>query len=264
MSTNCKTTNRTPGLDLREHILVPQPFDPAGLHQLKSATPARIGIWRAGPRYKTASLLRFWADHAAAQDAVFSDVSDTLLGDLGLFTVQTRATSRHEHLAHPDLGRRLCAEAVAIIRERCQPQSPVQIVLSDGLSSAAIEANAGAILPALIDALDTQGLKVGTPFFVKYGRERVEDEIGEILGATVVCMLIGERPGLATAESMSAYIIYRPTLRSIESDRTVVSNIHRHGLPPVEAGAHVASLVKKMIEFQASGTKLADLLGSTG
>ena len=97
---------------------------------------------------------------------------------------------------------------------------------------------------------------MGTPFFVKYGRVGVMDEISEITGAEVTCTLIGERPGLITAESMSAYIAYKATVGMPEARRTVVSNIHRNGTIPAEAGAHIADIIKIMLEKKASGTDL--------
>jgi len=97
---------------------------------------------------------------------------------------------------------------------------------------------------------------MGKPFFVKYGRVAVMDDIGELLEPTVLVELIGERPGLVTAKSMSAYMCYRPNKDTIESDRTLVSNIHDGGMPAVEAGAHVASIAKKIYDAKASGLKL--------
>ena len=128
--------------------------------------------------------------------------------------------------------------------------------MSDGLSSKAIEANTKDVLPAIIQGLQTYGIDVGTPFFVKYGRVGAMDVISEETGADVTCVLIGERPGLVTAESMSAYIAYKGTVGMPEARRTVVSNIHKGGTPPVEAGAHIAEIIKKMLEKKASGLDL--------
>ncbi|HOC25630.1 MAG TPA: ethanolamine ammonia-lyase light chain EutC, partial [bacterium] len=113
------------------------------------------------------------------------------------------------------------------------------------------------ILPPLVKGFESAGLKVGTPFFVKYGRVKVEDEIGEHLQADVVVLLIGERPGLGQSESMSAYMVYRPAVATtVESDRTVISNIHKLGTPPVEASAVIVDTVKKMIAQKTSGINL--------
>lgn len=107
-----------------------------------------------------------------------------------------------------------------------------------------------------IEGLDRYGIQVGNPFFVKYGRVPAEDEIAEITGAEVIVSLIGERPGLVTAESMSAYMAYKPTVGMPEARRTVVSNIHKGGTPPVEAGAYIADIIKLMLDKKASGLDL--------
>lgn len=145
---------------------------------------------------------------------------------------------------------------MATIKEKCKKNPTVQIYVSDGLSSAAVAANIPDLLPAILQGLQNYKIDVGTPFFVKYGRVGVMDEISEITGAEVTCTLIGERPGLITAESMSAYIAYKATVGMPEARRTVVSNIHRNGTIPAEAGAHIADIIKIMLEKKASGTDL--------
>ncbi|RAP31204.1 Ethanolamine ammonia-lyase light chain [Brevibacillus laterosporus] len=243
-------------IDLKKQLLVPNPLDAKGYLKMKERTPARLGIWRAGPRYKTETILRFRADHAAAQDAVFSNVDEQFLKDMNLFTVQTLCKDKDEYLTRPDLGRKISDEGLQKIKENCQKQPQVQIFVSDGLSSAAVEANARDILPAIIQGLEGYKIQVGTPFFVKLGRVGAMDQISEIVGADVTCVLIGERPGLVTAESMSAYIAYKATINMPEARRTVISNIHKGGTPSVEAGAHIAELIKTMLEKKASGIDL--------
>ena len=127
---------------------------------------------------------------------------------------------------------------------------------SDGLSSAAIEANLEKILPVLTEGLQAKGLTVGTPFYMRFGRVAAEDQVAEVLGAKVVCVLIGERPGLATAESMSAYIVYNSYVGIPEAKRTVVSNIHKDGLTAVEAGAYITEVIQQILDRKASGVDL--------
>ncbi|SMC36006.1 ethanolamine ammonia-lyase subunit EutC [Sporomusa malonica] len=239
-----------------DEILVDQPFNLDAIKAMKKATTARIGIGRAGARPKTASWLKLLADHAVAQDAVFMDVSEDFLKRMNLFSVQTAVANKEEFLTRPDLGRRLSDEAVQTLLQRCEKGVQVQILVVDGLSSTAIEANVADILPALSQGLKAAGIKVGTPFFVKYGRVGVQDEIAKLLNAEVIISLIGERPGLGTAESLSAYTIYRPNEKTVEADRTVVSNIHRGGIPPAEAGAHLVDLLKQILHAEASGVSL--------
>jgi len=243
-------------LDLTEWSSIPNPEDPEGLARLKKTAPARIGVWRAGTRPTVDTWLRFRIDLAAAKDAVLQEVEHETIEKLGLFTVQTTATSKDEYLTRPDYGRKLSEEARAALLENCEKGVDVQLVVADGLSSSAIDANALDFIPAFEAAIKNYGLKMGTPFFVKYGRVALMDDIGELLGPTVVVELVGERPGLVTAKSMSAYMCYKPNKETIESDRTLVSNIHDGGMPAAEAGAHVASIVKKIYDAKASGLKL--------
>ncbi len=246
---------------LEDWCLVPNPVDPEGLRRIKSTTPARIGMWRAGPRYKLEPWLRFRMDLAAAKDAVMKEVDPKLIEELGLFTVQTLVRDKDEYLTRPDLGRKLSPEAKEKILSSCQRSPQVQMIVVDGLSSTAIEANARDFIPSFLHAIKGYGLSVGTPFFVRFGRVAVMDEVGELLSPDVVVELVGERPGLVTAKSMSVYMCYRPNRDTIESDRTLVSNIHDGGLPAVEAGAHVASIVKRIYDAKASGVKLATMQG---
>lgn len=201
-------------------------------------------------------MLRFRADHASAVDAVYTDVSEDFLKANNLFTVKTRCNSKDEYITRPDLGRRLDEESVAILKEKVKKSPKVQVFVADGLSSTAIEKNIEDTLPALLNGLKSYGIETGTPFFLKYGRVGAADEVSEIVDAEVTCVLIGERPGLATAESMSAYITYRGYIGIAEAKRTVVSNIHKNGTPAAEAGAHIAHIIKKILEAKASGQDL--------
>lgn len=242
--------------DIREQYLVEHPEHGEEYAELKLNAPCRLGIGKAGARYKTLPQLQVRAAHSAAQDAVFSDVDDAFIESQGLFIVQTRCDSKDTYLTRPDLGRRLSKEGAEIVRERCKKNPTVQIYVSDGLSSAAVAANIPDVLPALMQGLQSAKIDVGTPFFVRYGRVGVMDEISEITGAEVTCVLIGERPGLITAESMSAYIAYKATIGMPEARRTVLSNIHRNGTNPAEAGAHIADIIQLMLEKKVSGTEL--------
>ncbi len=243
-------------IDLRRQCLVPAPADAEALMAMKLTTPARIGVWRAGPRYKTETLLRFRADHAAAQDAVFSNVSDEFLAANGLETIQTECASKDQFLTRPDLGRQFGAEAKDAMKRIAGPSPKVLVYVSDGLSSTAVETNAMDTLKMIGQGLERQGVKLAKPFFVKYGRVPAMDVVSEATGADVVCVLLGERPGLVTAESMSAYITYKGTVGMPEAKRTVVSNIHAGGTPAVEAGGYIADIVKLMLEKKISGIDL--------
>ena len=243
-------------VDIRTQYLVENPEHGEAFAELKFNAPCRLGIGKAGARYKTAPQLQFRAAHSAAQDAVFNDVDEEFVKSLNLPIVQTQCANKDIYLTRPDLGRKLAPEAVAEVKALNKKTPTVQIYVSDGLSCAAVNANIPDLLPALLQGLANYKIDVGTPFFVKYGRVGVMDEISEITGADVTCTLIGERPGLITAESMSAYIAYKATVGMPEARRTVVSNIHRNGTIPAEAGAHIAEIIKIMLEKKASGTDL--------
>ena len=243
-------------MDIKKQYLVDNPRHKEEFYELKQFAPARLGIGRAGARYKTLPMLEFRAAHSAAQDAVFSAVDLEFVEKMKLFVVRSMCNSKDEYLTRPDLGRKLSPEGAAMIKEKCEKNPTVEVFVSDGLSSAAVTENIADLLPALMQGLQSYGIKVGTPFFVEYGRVALEDEVTELTGATVTCDLIGERPGLITAGSMSAYITYKGTVGMPEARRTVISNIHKDGTPPVEAGAHIAEVIKIMLEKKASGTDL--------
>lgn len=236
--------------------LLENPADPEALERMLKRTTARIGVGKSGPRLKTRTLLALRADHAQARDAVMKDVDPKVLESAGLFSVQTLCEDKNTYITRPDLGRKLNPEAVQTLQQRCIRNPDVQIYISDGLSSTAVEANVNKILPVITEALQAKGLKVGTPFYLRFGRVGAQEHISETLGAKVVCVLLGERPGLATAESMSAYITYNAYVGMPESKRTVVSNIHKNGTAAVEAGAYIAEVIAKILEQKASGVDL--------
>ena len=249
-------------LDLRKLYLVENGRDPEKFRKMKERTPARLGSGRAGPRYKTLTALRFRADHAAAQDAVFSQVPEDFAEKNGMTEVQTRCRDKDEYLTRPDHGRCFDEDNRKKIRTAIPGTPKVQLVIGDGLSSAAVTANAMDCLAAIREGLQLRGIDPGMPIFVRYCRVGAGDAIGDITGCELVCMLVGERPGLVTDKSMSAYITYRPHTGVSESARTVVSNIHAQGTPAVEAGAHIAGLLETILKKQVSGVGL-HMEGST-
>ena len=243
-------------LDLRKLYLTVNAADKAAFAKLKEKTPARLGAGRAGPRYKTLTMLRFRADHAAAQDAVFSQVPEAFAPQNGMTEVKTCCNSKDEYLTRPDLGRRFDEENQKKLRAAVPGSPRVLLLIGDGLSSAAILANAMDCAAAIRDGLKLKGIETGTPVFVRYCRVGAGDAAGDVTGCELVCMLVGERPGLVTDKSMSCYITYKPRTGVSESSRTVVSNIHAQGTPAVEAGAHVAELIDTILKKKVSGVGL--------
>jgi len=243
-------------LDLRKLYLTENAADAESFKRLKLKTPARLGCGKAGPRYKTLTMLRFRADHAAAQDSVFSEVDTEFAKEHDLLPTKTRCDSKDEYLTRPDLGRCFDEHNAKAIKGVIDTPPRVQVVIGDGLSSAAITANAIDCLAAIRDGLKLKGIDLGKVIFVKYCRVGAGDAIGDITGCELVCMLVGERPGLVTDKSMSAYITYKPHTGVSESSRTVVSNIHAQGTPAVEAGAHIAELIDTILKRKVSGVGL--------
>ncbi|OQS37126.1 ethanolamine ammonia-lyase subunit EutC [Chromobacterium haemolyticum] len=226
------------------------------LAEFRANTAARVCTGRAGPRPRTTALLRFLADHSRSKDTVLKEVPQPWVEEKGLLELQSEIDNKDQYLTRPDMGRRLNEASLQLLKTRCKQRPQVQVVVSDGLSTDAVTANFDEILPPLLKGLESAGLDVGTPFFVRYGRVKVEDQVGETLGAQVVILLVGERPGLGQSESLSCYMVYAPNAATVEADRTCLSNIHRGGTPPVEAAAVIVDLAKRMLEKKASGMAL--------
>jgi ethanolamine ammonia-lyase small subunit len=237
---------------------IPQPLDAEGLAALMECTSARIGVGRAGPRPRSASLRLFQCDLAVTKDALAREVDPGLLAEHGLFSVDTRIEGgKEQYLLRPDLGRQLSDQARSTVAERCVKSPDVQICVGDGLSAQAVEVNLAKILPVLRAGCATAGLTMGTPFFIRHCRVGVMNDIGELLEPRVLILLIGERPGLGRADSMSAYMAYRPRPGHTDAERDVICNIFDGGgANPLEAGAYALRLAQTMLRRQASGVKL--------
>lgn len=226
-------------------------------------TPARVGVGRVGTRPPTEAWLKFRLDHALARDAVESELSREFLDDFArskkLPVIQSLAESRDDYVLFPQKGKRTADSTIKKLVEDLPRHKDVQIVISDGLSARAVEANVPDLLPMLEHGFALENISSGRPVFVNYGRVAVADAIVNALQGTVGINLVGERPGLSSAESLSAYITYKPGPHTISSDRTVVSNIHSRGTPPVEAGAFIVKLVMRILKHKLSGVRLQQL-----
>jgi ethanolamine ammonia-lyase small subunit len=233
---------------------------------VRARTPARILTGRAGPSYRTATQLELRLDHAAALDAVHAeidlerDLGRDFVGHWGLFEVATEAAGKAEFLMRPDLGRRLSTTARGEIARRCPIEADVQVVIGDGLSAAAVVAQVPSLLPRLEEGARRRGWSFGQPFCVRYCRVGVLNDIGEVLQPQMVVLLIGERPGLATAESLSAYLAYRPRAGHTDARRNLVSNIHARGVSPATAADRILGLADRMIRLQTSGVAVKEEL----
>ena len=230
---------------------------------LSKFTPARINVGKAGNRPRTSTWLQFRADHALAKDAVSSNFSESFLQNFAaqyeLPIMETLAKSREEFLLNPPLGKKTSNDILEAVLKQLPKGKDVLIVISDGLSSHAVEENLPDLYPMLLDGFAQAGISTGTGLIVKQGRVAIADQIAHGAGAKVALNLIGERPGLSTASSLSAYITYMPGPQTISSDRTVISNIHKGGTPAVEAGAFIVKTIARILEKKASGVRLQAL-----
>lgn len=242
-----------------------QPPDlPALMQAIRARTPARLFVGRAGPAYRTATQLQLRQDHAAALDAVHAELD--LERNFGrpfverwrLFEVATQAGSKGEFLMRPDLGRRFNDTARTDIVRHCPPGADLQVVIGDGLSAAAVAAQVPALLPVLVEEAHQQGWQFGRPFVVRHCRVGVLNDIGDLLDPAVVVLLIGERPGLATAESLSAYLAYRPRPGHTDAQRNLISNIHARGVQPEDAARRLRALAEKLRRLQTSGVSVKE------
>jgi ethanolamine ammonia-lyase small subunit len=239
--------------------------DPADLIEtVRNRTPARLLVGRAGPAYRTKTQLDLRRDHAAALDAVEAeldlvrDLGSDLIDNFLLFGAQTRAASKAEYLMRPDLGRRLSDDSRDRICHRCPTGRDLQVVIGDGLSAPAVAAQVPRLLPLLYQGVASLGWSFGRPFVVRYCRVGVLNDIGELLNPEIVVLLIGERPGLATAESLSAYLAFRPRPGHTDAQRNLISNVHSRGVSPEQAAARVLALAEKMKRLQTSGVMVKE------
>jgi ethanolamine ammonia-lyase small subunit len=239
---------------------------PDALRRIRERTPARIFSGRAGAAYRTSTQLELREAHAAARDAVREELDlqthfgEAFLKKWNLFAVRTEARSKEEYLLQPDLGRRFSESARQELVSRGSRECDIQIAIGDGLSVTAVAAQVPALLPLLEEGARARGWTVGNPFLIRYCRVGVLNEIGELLAPKVAVLLIGERPGLATAESLSAYMAYRPRVAHTDANRNLISNIHARGLRPQTAADRILSLAAQMMAQRISGFTLREQL----
>jgi len=242
---------------------VPAALHPAaeGLAALRQFTPARIALGRAGAGMPTAANLRFMLDHARARDAVHSALDFPVVAQAltarGWAAVITRsaAPDRTAYLRRPDLGRRLAAGERARLAAS-PPGCDVAVVVADGLSARALSVNLTPLLDALMPTLADLGLSVGPIVLVEQGRVAIGDEVGEALGAGLVVLLVGERPGLSAADSLGCYLTWPPKVGTMDSARHCVSNIRPSGLPVAAAAQTILGLINLARQFGATGLEL--------
>jgi ethanolamine ammonia-lyase small subunit len=236
---------------------------PEALRKIRARTPARILVGRAGAAYRTGTQLDLREAHAAARDAVRTEFDlATAFGaafvkQWELFEVCTQADSKDEFLLQPDRGRRFSEASQRELSKHCSRDNDIQIAIGDGLSVPAVSTQVPSLLPLLLDRARARGWTVGQTFAIRYCRVGILNEIGELLNPKVAILLIGERPGLATAESLSAYMAYQPRSAHTDANRNLISNIHSRGLNPQDAAVRILDFAAQMMRLGTSGFRIS-------
>ena len=240
----------------------------ANLTRLRRFTPARIALGRAGSGQLTATALQFALDHARARDAVHAALDFNAIGrslqaqGWSVAHVRSAASDRAEYLRRPDLGRRLSPTGRLAIDAKAKG-SDIVIVAADGLSASAIETNLLPLLDRVRPLLLARRLTIGPLVLVEQGRVAIGDEIGELLDAKLVAVLIGERPGLSAADSLGAYITWRPQIGAPDSSRNCISNIRPAGLALGDAANQILELIEQAFAHATTGVRLNELRSAT-
>jgi ethanolamine ammonia-lyase small subunit len=236
----------------------------AVLEKIRHRTPARVFVGRTGAGYLTRTQLELREGQAAAADAVRAEfdldraLGSKLIKEFGIFEVQTAATSKEEYIRNPALGRRFGESARQQILRLCPSEPDLQIIIGDGLSIAALGAQVPALLPRIMGLAQSKGWTLGQPFAIRYCRVGILNEVGELLRPKVAVLLIGERPGLATDKSLSAYLAFRPRAGHTDSDRNVISNIHKRGVDHEQAALRIVNLAARLMASGRSGSEIKE------
>lgn len=231
---------------------------------LSRLTPARIGLGRAGGSLPTREVLRFGLAHAQARDAVHlpfdsGSVAQSLEAlDLRAIEVASAAPSRDVYLRRPDLGRRLAAESRAALDALADQPVDLAIVVADGLSARAIHDNAVALLAAWKPLVDRRGWRLAPVAVAREARVALGDEIGMALRARAVAVLIGERPGLSSPDSLGVYLTLDPVVGRTDAERNCLSNVRREGLSHADAARKLDWLLDRAFALGATGVALKD------
>lgn len=232
---------------------VPQPASAAMLGQIVALTPSQVAMGRAGNRFRTDDYLRAREGQADARDAVHSEVPEEWAARHSLLALRSQCSDRQEYLLFPNKGRRLDAGSVKALSAHAQSAPDVQLIVGDGLSPNAIVQNGEATLLAMGEALRAAGFSVGVGCYVKYARIAVADEIGVLTKARATVLLVGERPGLGTGDSLSVYIAVNPKLGQDNAEKNCISNVRPIGIAAAEAAALTVAILKRGFDLGIGG-----------
>jgi ethanolamine ammonia-lyase small subunit len=246
-----------------DHHLAAPPAWPEIVRKIRARTAARIFVER-GASYSTQMSLELRGAHASAVDAVWTefdlqkDFTPEFVAQWELFQISSQAESKSQFLLRPDLGRKLSDAGKILIAQRCPREADFQIVIGDGLSGAALSEQVPTLFPLLLQQARANGWSTGLSFLVRHCRVGIMNDIGDLLSPRVVALLIGERPGLATAASLSAYMGYCPASGRTDADRNLISNIHGRGVRSEDAADRIIDLAARMMALKRSGTTLKE------
>ena len=234
------------------------------LSAARARTPARVFRGRLDGGYTTASHLALRADHAAARDAVHATMDlagpelAPLVAEHDVLALESAAEDHRQHLLRPDLGRRLSDDSRALLREQGTHGADLQVIIGDGLSAAAVHAQVPGVLGPLLEGARARAWRVGRPIAVRHCRVGLLNDVGDILGCDLAVLLVGERPGLATATSLSAYVAMRPRSGQTDADRNLISNIHDGGTPAAEGARRLLALLDAIRAAGRSGVTVKE------
>jgi ethanolamine ammonia-lyase small subunit len=250
-----------------EHPLAPVDI-PEMVRKIRARTPARLLAGRAGAAYRTETQLELREAHAAARDAVGAELElQAAFGGAFLelwkpVELSTQARTKKDYLLRPDLGRHFEEASRAKLQAQCPRGADLQLAIGDGLSAPAVAAQVPGLLPLIVQGALARGWSLGRVLVIHRCRVGILNEIGEAIEPRIAVLLIGERPGLATAESLSAYMAYHPGAGHSDADRNLISNIHARGLSAPQAAERILNLAAQMSKIGKSGFMLREGVGS--
>jgi ethanolamine ammonia-lyase small subunit len=233
-----------------------RPRDPFEAKRIVDATPARVVQGRTGTRYLTSTYIQIRAEHAIALDAVHSSIPSDWAAKHGCIELRSRCKDHAEFLLHPDHGRRLDDASKAKLLAEGTNGVDVQVIAGDGLSAHALLTQGPSLIPALEKSLRALGFSTGKPLCIRHARIGVQDEIGVLLNAKATVILVGERPGLGTGDSLSIYTAFKPRLNQDNAEKNCISNIRGLGLPPEQAALECAKLMRRTFDAGGGGLHL--------
>jgi ethanolamine ammonia-lyase small subunit len=258
-----KPTPRVAVIDsCEEDVCAPKPavvnrlHEPLALQRIVDDSPSRLAQGRSGTRYTTSAAITLRAEHAVAIDAVHAELDASFAAAIGCIALESRASDHKSFLLFPNLGRRLSDASVQRVLAEGSRGVDINIVVGDGLSAWAVQQQAPRLLPLLEQSLRSAGFRIGKPLFVKFARIGVADEIGVVLASKATIIMVGERPGLGTGDSLSLYTAFKPRLDQDNAEKNCISNVRPLGVNLELAASRCTELMKRTFAAGGGGVQL--------